>query len=71
MEPLRLHHWEQEQQNNNYLKGSIGDAINLFMACCSIQFQGADQGLGPFFCPLYPFNLSGLYWKPKRTALVT
>jgi transposase, IS5 family len=54
----------------NYLKGSIGDVINLFMAAAAFNFRKLIRAWAHFFV-LFILLPLGLDLKPKRTVLVT
>jgi hypothetical protein len=36
----------------NFLKGTVGDAVNLFMACAALNFRKLMRKLGGFFFSL-------------------
>jgi transposase, IS5 family len=51
----------------NYLKGSIEDAINLFMAAAAFNFRKLIKAWAHYFVLFIIFPL-GLDWKPRRAA---
>jgi transposase, IS5 family len=70
IEPVISHIKHDYRMAKNYLKGSIGDAINLFMAAAAFNFRKLIRAWAHFFV-LFILMPLGWYWKPRRTALVT
>jgi len=67
IEPVIGHLKHDYRLARNYLKGVIGDAINLFMAAAAYNFKKAMGALGLFFA-LMALSRSWRAWEPRRLA---
>lgn len=67
IEPVIGHLKHDHRMARSYLKGAVGDAINLFMACAAFNLRKLMRKLGGFFA-LLSFLLLGWDSKPGLTA---
>jgi len=67
IEPVIGHLKHDYRMARNYLKGALGDAINLFLAAAAYNFKKLMRALAPLFVLMALWGLSRA-WRPRTPA---
>lgn len=70
IEPVISHVKHDYRMARNYLKGAIGDAINLFMAAAAFNFRKWIRALDHIFVSTILLLLK-MVWTPRQTVLAS